>query len=499
MIEVNIMRRNSASGRRRSSESLRSVFNVVSRSPTRRSAVAAVALVVIGSACDSPVTPRAAPAVTDAEVIDAPSPLVRVLDVSLEHSAGATVEYWSADGPRLRVVTDSVGPRHELVLSRLRPETTYEFAVQSSGPLGVGAPATGSFTTAALPAGLAILDFQAEGMPTEPLTVFEIARHEGGFAGIVIVDQDGEVVWYLDSGRVQGTALRSNGNLAVVVPGSGIIEVTATGEVVAELPTEPAPGRRPHHDVITTPSNTLLFIAHDTRDFEGRSIVGEAIWEWDPGTGALDRRWSSWDQLSPALDWGSASRDDDWLHANAIAIGPAGNVLMSLRFLNQVISISPDFSGIEWRLGGVNADVQVEGDDIFVGQHTAAELSPSGGRRRVLLFDNGPIGRGFSRAQELELDLEAGTATTVWEYRPTPDNFSFITSLARRLPNGNTFVAFGAGPDVLSSFGPVEAFEVDPSGDVQFHIEVAGATVDDSFILYRAWPLSSVGDEQIVP
>jgi hypothetical protein len=172
---------------------------------------------------------------------------------------------------------------------------------------------------------------------------------------------------------------------------------------------------------------------------------------------------------------------------------------MSLRFLNQVISITPDFSGIEWRLGGVNADVQVDGDDIFVGQHTAAELPPSGGRRRVLLFDNGPIGRGFSRAQELELDLQAGTATTVWEFRPTPDNFSFITSLARRLPNGNTFVAFGAGPDVLSSFGPVEAFEVDPSGGVQFHMEVAGSTVDDRFVLYRAWPLSSVGDEQIVP
>lgn len=458
-----------------------------------------MAVAAVGTACDSPVTPPAAPTVTDVAVIDVPAALVRVLDVNLEHSAGATVEYWSADGPRLRVTTDSARARHELVLSRLRPATTYDFEVHSSGPLGAGEAVAGSFTTEALPAELAVLDFVPEGTPTEPLTVFEITRHEGGFVGVVIVDQDGEVVWYFDGGAAQGSALRSNGNLAVVVAGRGVVEVSPTGHVVAELQTEPPPGRRPHHDVINTPAGTLLFIAHDTRDFEGRSIVGEAIWEWDPGTGALDRRWSSWDQLSPDLDWGSASRDDDWLHANAISIGPAGNVLMSLRFLNQVISIRPDFSGIEWRLGGVNADVQVGGDDIFVGQHTAAEVSPAGGRRRVLLFDNGPIGRGFSRAQELELDLQAGTATTVWEFRPTPDNFSFITSLARRLPNGNTFVAFGAGPDVLSSFGPVEAFEVDPSGDVQFQMEVAGATVNDSFILYRAWPLSSVGDERIVP
>ena len=76
---------------------------------------------------------------------------------------------------------------------------------------------------------------------------------------------------------------------------------------------------------------------------------------------------------------------------------------------------------------------------------------------------------------------------------------SFITSLARRLPNGNTFVTFGAGPDVLSSFGPVEAMEVDAPGNVEFRPEVAGATVDDSFIVYRAWPLPSIGGERIVP
>jgi hypothetical protein len=120
------------------------------------------------------------------------------------------------------------------------------------------------------------------------------------------------------------------------------------------------------------------------------------------------------------------------------------------------------------------------------------------GRRRVLLFDNGPVGRGFSRAQELELDLEAGTATTVWQFRPTPDNFSFITSLARRLPNGNTFVAFGAGPGVLASFGPVEAMEVDPAGEVRFRLEIGGATVDDSFVLYRARPISSIAGEEVV-
>ena len=455
----------------------------------------AVACAVAG--CDSPVS-STPPDVRWAAVNRPAAPLARVLIVRLERSSGAQVEYWSDGGPRLRVTSEDVGVRHDLVLTRLRPETTYQFEVRSIASLGEGTAHRGSFTTDPLPPGLAVLEFTTEGTPTRPLTLFEITGHADGFRGVIVVDDEGEVVWYLGDGPVGGTARRANGNFIIHRGDVGVLEVTPAGEEVARVPQQPLPGRRSHHDAIVTPANTVLFIAYDTQEFEGRDIAGEAIWEWNPDDGSLDRRWSSWDELSPAVDWGQHSNDDDWLHANSIALGPTGNILMSFRFTDQVISIAPDFSHIEWRLGGINADVEVSGSDVFVGQHTAAELPSVNGRRRVLLFDNGVPARGFSRAQELELDLEAGTATTVWEFRPTPDNFSFITSLARRMPNGNTFVAFGAGPGVLQSFGPVEAFEVDPSGNVLFRIEVSGPTVNDAFVLYRARPLTDIGGEQIV-
>lgn len=456
------------------------------------------ALSTLPSACDSPAAPRPPARIVSANVRTAPAPLVRLLDVALDQRYGTTVEYWSADGPRLRVRSEEVQSIHEIVLARLRPATIYQFEVHGSGPAGDGRSVMGSFTTAPLPEGIAVLEFNAEGTPTEPLTVLETVAHEGGERGMTIVDQDGEVVWHFEDGPVGGTARRANGNLIVGYGGRGIVELTPAGETVAELPQQFRPEREAHHDVITTPWNTVLFIAYDTREFEGRSVSGEAIWEWNPDNGALDRRWSSWDHMSPATDWGVASNDNDWLHANSISIGPTGNILMSLRFTDQVISITPDYSALEWRLGGINADIEVTGDDVFVGQHTASELPSVNGKRRILLFDNGPVSRGFSRAQELELDMEAGTASTVWEFRPTPDNFSFITSLARRLPNGNTFVAFGAGPGVLSSFGPVEAMEVDPAGVVQFRLEIEGPTVNDEFVLYRASPMSSIAGEEIV-
>jgi hypothetical protein len=449
-------------------------------------------------ACDSPVNTASPARIVLVKASKAPAPLVRNLSVSLDQSYGTRVEYWSADGPRLRVTSEVEQPTHELVLARLRPATTYQYEVHATGAAGDGVAVPGSFTTDSLPDGLAVLDFEAEGTPTRPLTLLETVAHEGGDRGVVIVDSEGEVVWYSEEGPVGGTARRENGNLVIGYGNYGIVEVTPDGEVVAEVPQQYRPHRELHHDVITTPWNTVLFIAFDTRSFEGRPVSGEAIWEWNPDNGALDRRWSSWDHMSPATDWGVASNDNDWLHANSISLGPTGNILMSLRFLDQVISIAPDYSALEWRLGGINADVVVSGEDVFVGQHTASELAPVNGRRRVLLFDNGPVGRGFSRAQELELDLEAGTATTVWQFRPTPDNFSFITSLARRLPNGNTFVAFGAGPGVLASFGPVEAMEVDPAGEVRFRLEIGGPTVDESFVLYRARPISSIAGEEVV-
>jgi hypothetical protein len=461
--------------------------------------VVAILMAVLAGCGDSPVRHTGPAEVRSATVRTVPAALVRTLAVRLDRPYGVQVDYWTEDGPRLRMTDETPQTTHDLVLARLRAGASYQFEVRSTGADGSGDPVTGSFVTNPLPDHLAVLDFTAEGTPSEPLTLLEIALHEQGFTGGVIVDGDGEVVWFLEVTAMQGSTRRENGHFVFLDVVGGLLEVTPTGEVVARLPQEDFPGRRAHHDVITTPGNTLLFIATDVREYEGRSILGEAIWEWDPDSDALSRRWSSWHHLSPDADWGPSSRDNDWLHANAIALGPNGNVLMSLRFTDQVISITPDFQQMEWRLGGIGADVQVSGSDVFVGQHTAAELPPVGGRRRILLFDNGPIGRDFSRAQELELDPDAGTAATVWEFRPEPDNFSFITSLARRLPNGNTFVAFGAGPGVLTSFGPVEAYEVDPSGDVQFHLEVGGPTVDDSFVLYRAAPISSIAGEQIVP
>lgn len=460
-----------------------------SRIPTASAPFVVVILVAVLASCDSPVVTPVIPVVS---VDETASPLVRVLDVSLSRASTVSVEYWTEDGPRLRAADTGDASRHDVVLARLRPGTTYEYEITIDDAAG---PVRGAFDTAPLPPEVAAFEFTTEGVPTHALTLFEVNRSDGDFQGPILIDESGAVVWYFDTGPVAGTARMDNGDFVILDGVHGALRVAPTGEVVADLPQEAEGGRRAHHDVVATPGNTLLILSHETRDFEGRAIIGEAVWEWDPATGALDQRWSSFDHLSPDTDWGVQSHDGDWLHANSISIGPGGNVLMSLRSLNQVISIAPDWQSLEWRLGGVNADILVSGDDAFFGQHTAAELPAVDGRRRVMVFDNGSGARGYSRALELELDPHAGTATTAWQFRPTPDNFSVITSLARRMDNGNTFVAFGAGPGLFGSYGPVEAYEVDPSGGVLFRAEIGGPLVNSGFVLYRATPIESIAGE----
>ena len=173
--------------------------------------------------------------------------------------------------------------------------------------------------------------------------------------------------------------------------------------------------------------------------------------------------WNIFDHLSPADRvepasnrslpghpmWGGCERDrrvQDWSHGNSAVMAGDGSVLVSLGHLNQVISIAPDFASVRWRLGGPGSDFTFEDpSDRFYAQHTALPLANG----NVLLFDNGtgrPYDEGgqFSRALELELDLERMTARRVWEHWHRPPLYAACCSSVQRLPSGNTLILYGS-------------------------------------------------------
>ena len=430
----------------------------------------------LSAGCDSTTDPR--PVIVHSITLGVVAGMTQAVRVELAEPAPISLDYRAApNGARLRIESPRART-HDVIMTRLRPDTDYEFEV-------AGTTAKGTFRSPALPADLARVTLGASGTPTVPLVLLHL-HDPAGFQGYAIADASGQIVWYWRGQDFPyGAARRSNGNFVFMDRRRGAVEVTVDGRAVHELPQDLARGEM-HHDLITTPQNTVLMIAFDDRTFEGALIHGESIWEWVPETGALTKRWSSWDHLSITADRGTRF-GSEWMHANSLALGPRGNVVMSVHYFNQILSLSPDYQRIEWRLGGVNATVTVPPAEMFSGQHTAREISSG----RVVLFDNGIARNGPSRAVELEI---VGTAAQKrWEWFAPNNNFTAAVSSARRLPNGNTLVGFGMSAGVIGSTGPIEVYEVSANGQTLWRLSIANTVT-----MFRAEPLTSVGKETVV-
>lgn len=344
-----------------------------------------------------------------------------------------------------------------------------------------------------VPEALQAIEFVTSGNATFDLALLELGQ-PGGWNGPVAVDTDGGVMWWHETrGDIHGVALRADGTLVLLDVEDGLVVIRPQGDTVATLPS--TPDRRIHHSVLETSGGDLLFLARDAQTVGGTEVMGEAIWRWNPQTGSTERMWSSFDHLSWDEDRGERSTERNWLHANSIKEGPRGNLLVSLSFLNQVLSIVPDFSHVEWRVGGPMATHPVNGAP-FWGQHDATEVDHG----RLLLFDNGMRGLGLdvdrahvSRA--LEVELIEGAASPVWEFTPPDSLRSRIVGSAERLTNGHTVVTFGASEGLRGSTGGIAVFEVDRSGRVVWTLRVAGRVRT----LYRATALVAAQQDKELP
>lgn len=424
--------------------------------------------------------------------------LVRIANIQLEHASQVEVEYWSDDTPALRITSSGEAEAHSLMLSRLRAETEYSYRVLAIENGRRGEALSGRFTTEPLPTDLESLRFAALGRPTVPMVmVYIISIDNVGFTGAVILDGEGEVVWFWRAkSAAHGGTRRANGNFVFLDNSTSpvLVEVSPDGRVISEV--QRTPDLDAHHDVIATPQNTLYFIAKDVRLFGGTPITGEAIWEWSPEGDALNKRWSTHDALPHTSNSGPRSVPVNWFHFNSLAIGPRGNIVVSSRLLSSALSLSADFSSIEWRLGGASSTFTMSPDAYFIGQHTAAEIATN----RVLLFDNGTdftaMRAGeelYSRVVEYALDPQTKVASIAWEYRPNPAIYSTFVGSARRLGNGNTLVCFGtaAGANGYPNSGPLLIVEVSPAGQPLWELRPVSAVE----VVYRAEPIATISGE----
>jgi hypothetical protein len=232
---------------------------------------------------------------------------------------------------------------------------------------------------------------------------------------------------------------------------------------------------------------TVLHLAKIVKDpfFEAglapqgaRLQAGIGIRRWNPATGSDELVWDPFRFLNPLTDRtnegnsdpgahsntvaafpcaGASLQIEEWMHSNSLQVAPTGVILMSVRHLDTVLAISPQFDRIAWRLGRFGSSFSFpKPSDRFYHQHFARMLQNG----NLLLLDNGngrPPAEGglYTRALELALDWNSMTASKVWEYRhplgpaggPPDYKYADKVGAAQRLENGNTLVWYGADID----------------------------------------------------
>lgn len=405
--------------------------------------------------------------------IDGEVPLAGHLSVVTTVPSRIGVELTDENGHALQVQFDVLATTHEKLLLGLRPDRNYLVVVtayDSDGKLIATAGAL-NLQTPPLPADFPPLEVLiSEPLEMEPgFTMFSanaMTKTDGapkitsGF--LVIVDNAGEVVWYL-RGIFTIAKRLPNGNLIVLKSKPDqIAEIDMSGQIAmswfAANSDSDVSGHYPvatrdfHHDVVPLENpESYLTLVRDFRmirgfptDEDDRTKVDrvkvrdEPILEFSPG-GLVVRQWSLLDILKPDRIGFDATRglpdDADWAHANAVYYDSTDDsMLVSLRHQDAVVKISRRSGRLKWILGTHD---NWQGFEKFL-------LSPSGENFRwqyhqhsptitpqgtLILFDNGNYRASpftgqtrqaamdsHSRAVEYAIDEESMTVTQLWEW-----------------------------------------------------------------------------------
>jgi hypothetical protein len=416
-------------------------------------------------------------------------------------SAPATLQIDLDDGldHRFRIEVSTASETHvDLPLLGMRPDRSYDLTVTATTPAGDTDTWELTVTTPALPPGwpaLTVHTWDVDAAAPGYLSV-DARRFDGSGGYSFILDDAGEVVWYLPAPR--GTVIErlANGRLLVLYVDEHLIaEIDMLGSRLlswhSALSTDgdgeslPVQSGRFHHEAIKLESTGTYLtsgresdrtvpdypLSETDPDQTGEVlVVDEPIIEFD-GDGEVVGTWSFLDLLKPTRVGfdavpSSIEAPADWVHTNGLAWSPDDDsILASLRHQDGVVKVSRSTGELIWILGppanweGFEQYLLTPvGDDFAWSYHQHAPMvTPDG---TVLLFDNGnnraspftgeprlDAVDNYSRAVEYAIDEEAMTVTQVWQYGEglgADTMYSAFVGDADRLDNGNTLVTFGA-------------------------------------------------------
>lgn len=213
------------------------------------------------------------------------------------------------------------------------------------------------------------------------------------------------------------------------------------------------------HECVLEPDNSAWLMSYDPQVVDmslivpgGKqfaTVVGLIIQKINADK-EVTFQWRSWDhmQITDATHEDLTAYQIDYVHGNSIEVDRDENILISSRHLDEVTKINTQTGDIIWRLGGKNNQFDFVNDTAKFSHQHSARVLPNG---NLFLFDNGNFHTPkYSRAVEYKMYESEGKVNKVWEYRSTPDKYSFAMGNVQRLSNGNTLIGWGSNVTTLS-------------------------------------------------
>ena len=295
-----------------------------------------------------------------------------------------------------------------------------------------------------------------------------------GHRGPLLVDDDGQPVWFRNSRPVvtmnfraavyrgkpvltwwEGKSLNGLGHGTHVVVDDGY----------RELMRIPAGNGRPAdlHEFIITERGTALVTAWEksTADLSAVGgptdgpVIGGVVQELELPSGRVLFEWRSLDHVTvdeSYQPWAPKGAYD-YFHVNSVELDRDGNLLVSARNTWTIYKVDRGSGDVIWRLGGKKNDFQMALGTVFAWQHDARR---HGGSEYLLsLFDDGsqPTVQPQSKALILKLDQTHKRALLHRRYTHYPNVLSRALGSVQMMPNDNVLVGWGTAPYITEYRG----------------------------------------------
>jgi len=294
---------------------------------------------------------------------------------------------------------------------------------------------------------------------TAPGYVFLAIKEGAGEHGPMIVDDQGQLVWYskytsardLKVQRYQGKPVLTwwEGR---VFAGHGEGEYVIFDDSYREIARVRAGNgyQGDLHEFLITPQDTALLVAYAKRRWDLSAIGGPKdgmawegiVQEVDIQSGKVLFQWHSLEHVDIEESYIELSEDPDhiydYFHINSIDVEPDGNLLLCARNTWGVYKVERESGKIIWRLDGKKSDFEMGPGTQSAFQHDARRQRDG----TITIFDNGahPKVHDRSRGIVVELDEEKMSAKLVREYTSPQKRLSTSQGNMQLLPNANVLI-----------------------------------------------------------